>query len=74
MSKFGPKLAGAGGFINISQNAKSYCGHLAGLKISVADGLLKIDTEGRVKNSSTMSNRSLFPGITRSPETSRFCL
>ncbi len=53
VSKFGDKLAGCGGFINISQNAKKvvFCGTMTsrGLKIEIDDGEIKILNEGKFK-------------------------
>jgi propionate CoA-transferase len=53
VSKMGSRIAGCGGFINITQNAKHvfFCGTFTtkGLKINIKDSAITIEREGEVK-------------------------
>jgi propionate CoA-transferase len=68
VSKFGPKLAGAGGFINISQTAKKlvYVGTFTAgeVKYEIGNGKLKVIQDSKIKKFIDKVEQKTFSGPT----------
>jgi propionate CoA-transferase len=66
VSKFGPKFAGCGGFINITQNARKvvFCTTFTagGIDVSAEEGRLKVVKEGKAKKFVSKVEQITFSG------------